>query len=42
MKLGTAKGWELKYDTVGGLNTRSEGFGFLLHIGSREPLNIVE
>lgn len=42
MKLGTTKGWELKYDTAGGLNTRSEGFGFSLRIGSREPLNTVE
>lgn len=42
MKLGTTKGWELKCDTAGGLNTRSEGFGFLLYIGSKEPLNTIE
>ena len=39
---GGRKGMEVKYDIVGGLHTRSEEFGFLLHIGNREPLNIVE
>lgn len=42
VKLGVTKEWQVKYDIVGGLHTRSEEFGFLLHIGTREPLTIVE
>ena len=42
VKLGVAKEWEVEYDTVGDLHIRSQEFGFVLHMGNREPLNIVE
>lgn len=42
VKLGVAKEWEVEYDTVGDLHIRSQEFGFVLHMGNREPLNIVK